>query len=155
MDFLEKLFAQSRRAEPATARRTRLALPAAASGRRPTAIPYAHASEHESGSPTYPAANHMTDRAFRACSAPWRSTRRSSGWPRSCCLWWRLGGVLGLVLLLPLVGKLVAGVGAPDLSALLTDLPRLVSMLLVDVPKAVLDYLAPLLQLKTALEGKA
>lgn len=66
-----------------------------------------------------------------------------------------VGGVLGLVLLLPVIGTLVAGVGAPDLSALLTDLPRLVSMLLVDMPKAVLDYLAPVLQLKTALEGKA
>ena len=62
---------------------------------------------------------------------------------------------LGLVLLLPVIGTLVAGVGAPDLSALLTNLPRLFSMLLVDVPKAVLDYLAPFLQLKTALEGKA
>jgi hypothetical protein len=66
-----------------------------------------------------------------------------------------VGGILGLVLLLPLAGALVAGVAAPDLSALLTDLPRLVSVLLVDVPKAVLDYLAPFLQLKTALEGKA
>jgi hypothetical protein len=65
-----------------------------------------------------------------------------------------VGGVLGLVRFLPLAGTLAAGVAAPDLSALLTDLPRLVSMLLVDMPKAVLDYLAPVLQLKTALEGK-
>jgi hypothetical protein len=66
-----------------------------------------------------------------------------------------VGGVIGLVLLLPLAGKLVALVGAQDLSMLLTDLPRLISTLLVDLPKAVLEYLAPLLQLKTALEGKA
>jgi hypothetical protein len=64
-------------------------------------------------------------------------------------------GVIGLVLLLPLVGTLVAGVGAQDLSALLTDLPRLLTTLLVEVPKAVLGYLAPLLQLKSTLEGKA
>ena len=66
-----------------------------------------------------------------------------------------VGGVLGLVLLLPVIGTLVAGVGAPDLSALLTDLPRLLTTLLVEVPKAVLGYLAPLLQLKSTLEGKA
>jgi len=66
-----------------------------------------------------------------------------------------IAGVIGLVLLLPLVGTLVAGVGAQDLSALLTDLPRLLTTLLVEVPKAVLGYLAPLLQLKSTLEGKA
>ena len=66
-----------------------------------------------------------------------------------------IGGLIGLVLLLPMVGKLVAGVGAQDLSVLLTDLPRLLTTLLVEVPKAVLDYLTPLLQLKSTLEGKA
>jgi len=65
-----------------------------------------------------------------------------------------IGGLAGLALLLPLIGTLVALVGAQDLSILLTDLLRLVSTLLVDVPKAVLDYLAPILQLKSALEGK-
>lgn len=65
-----------------------------------------------------------------------------------------LGGILALVLLLPLAGKLVAAAGAQDLSALLTDLPRLATTLLAEVPKAVREYLAPLLQLKSALEGK-
>jgi hypothetical protein len=65
------------------------------------------------------------------------------------------GGIVALVLVLPFLGTLGLLAGAQDLTALLTDLPRLVSMLLVDMPKAVLDYLAPVLQLKTALEGKA
>jgi hypothetical protein len=66
-----------------------------------------------------------------------------------------IGGVVALVMLLPMAGSLFAGVGAQDLFTRLTDLPRLITMLLVDVPKAVLDYLAPLLQLKSTLEGKA
>jgi hypothetical protein len=66
-----------------------------------------------------------------------------------------IGGILAAVVLLPLVRALIAAVGGPDLSALLADLPRLVNTLLVDVPKAILDYLAPLLQFKGTLEGKA
>lgn len=66
-----------------------------------------------------------------------------------------LGGTLALLVLLPLVGTLGTLAGTQDLTALLGDLPRLVSTHLVEVPKAVLDYLAPLLQFKSALEGKA
>ena len=66
-----------------------------------------------------------------------------------------IGGILTVALLLPLIGTLVALLEAQDLTALLADLPRLLSTLLVDVPKAVLEYLAPFLQLKSALEGKA
>jgi hypothetical protein len=66
-----------------------------------------------------------------------------------------IGGILAVVLVLSLLGTLGPLVGAPDLTALLGDLPRLVNTLLVDAPKAILDYLAPLLRLKGTLEGKA
>ncbi len=64
-------------------------------------------------------------------------------------------GIVALVVALVLVGAFGTLAGIQDFTALLTDLPRLVTMLLVDVPKAILDYLAPLLQLKSTLEGKA
>ena len=66
-----------------------------------------------------------------------------------------IGGILAVVLLLPLVGALIAVAGASDLATLLVDLPRLLNTLLVGVPRAVLDYLPPLRQLKSTLEGKA
>jgi hypothetical protein len=66
-----------------------------------------------------------------------------------------IGGILAVVLLLPLVGALIAVAGASDLATLLAALPRLLNTLLVGVPRAVLDYLAPLRQLKSTLEGKA
>jgi hypothetical protein len=65
------------------------------------------------------------------------------------------GGIVALVFALPFLGGFGALAGAQDLTALLGDLPGLVSILLVDAPQAVLDYLAPVLQLKTALGGKA
>ena len=65
------------------------------------------------------------------------------------------GGVLAVVLMLSLLGTFGTLVGIQDLAARLGELPRLVNTLLVDVPKAVLDDLAPLLQLKSTLEGKA
>jgi hypothetical protein len=66
-----------------------------------------------------------------------------------------IGGIFALALLLPFVGTLLALVGAQDLSAPLADLPRLLGTLLVEAPKALLEYLAPLLQPKSALAGKA
>jgi hypothetical protein len=66
-----------------------------------------------------------------------------------------IGGILAVVLVLSLLGTLGPLVGVQDLTALLGDLPRLVNTLLVDAPKAILDYLAPLFQLKGTLEGKA
>ncbi len=66
-----------------------------------------------------------------------------------------IGGVVGLALLLPLVGTLSSLVGAHDLPALLADLPKLLITFLEETLKAVLDYLASLLPLKDALEGKA
>ncbi len=65
------------------------------------------------------------------------------------------GGIVAVMLALALFGAFGALAGIQDLTALVTDLPRLVTTLLVDVPKALLDYLAPLLQLKSTLEGKA
>lgn len=65
------------------------------------------------------------------------------------------GGIVAVMLALALFGASGALAGIQDLTALVTDLPRLVTTLLVDVPKALLDYLAPLLQLKSTLEGKA
>ena len=116
---------------------------------------YAHASEHRSEEPhTYRGDSHGRS-GLPGMLGALTQHKTLVGVAALLLLVVAVGGVLGLVLLLPVIGTLVAGVGAPDLSALLTDLPRLVSMLLVDVPKAVLDYLAPFLQLKTALEGKA
>lgn len=65
------------------------------------------------------------------------------------------GGVLAVVLMLSLLRTFGTLVGAQDLTALLGDLPRLVNTLLVDAPKAILDYLAPLFQVKGTLERKA
>jgi hypothetical protein len=63
------------------------------------------------------------------------------------------GAVVVLVLLLPLVGKLLGVIGAQDLTGLLANLPKFLTTLLVEVPQAVIEYLGPLLKLKTALEG--
>ena len=63
------------------------------------------------------------------------------------------GAVLVLVLLLPLVGKLLGVIGAQDLTGLLANLPKLLTTLLVEAPKAMIEYLGPLLKLKTAMEG--
>lgn len=65
------------------------------------------------------------------------------------------GGVLAVVFMLSLLGTFGTLEGIQDLAARRGDLPRLVNTLLVDVPKAALDYLAPLFQLKRTLEGKA
>jgi hypothetical protein len=43
--------------------------------------------------------------------------------------------------------------GAQDLTGLLANLPKLLTTLLVEAPKAMIEYLGPLLKLKTALEG--
>ena len=116
---------------------------------------YAHVSEHQSGEPH---AYHGDPRGRSPLSSVLGAVAQHKtllGVAAILLLVVAIGGALGLVLLLPLVGKLMAAVGSQDFTGLLTDLPGLVSMLLVDVPKAVLDYLAPLFQLKTALEGKA
>lgn len=63
------------------------------------------------------------------------------------------GAVLALVVLLPLAGQLLGLVGAVDPTKLLADLPALLARLLVDAPKAILEYLGPLLKLKASLEG--
>jgi|WetSurMetagenome_2_1015567.scaffolds.fasta_scaffold137366_3 hypothetical protein len=59
-----------------------------------------------------------------------------------------IAGILAVALLVPVVGTLLSLVGTQDL-------PALLGTLLVDVPKVVLEYLAPFLQLKSTLEGKA
>ncbi len=65
------------------------------------------------------------------------------------------GGIVAVMLALVVFGAFGSLAGISDFTALPTDLPRLVTMLLVDVPQAVVDYLAPLLQLKRTLEGTA
>ncbi len=66
-----------------------------------------------------------------------------------------IGGILALALLVPVAGRFLALLDAQNPSAVLADLPKLLTTLLLEMPKAVLEYLAPLLQLKSVLEGKA
>ena len=155
MDLLEKLFKRHRTKDPR---------PPDESGRyaarpyldKPRGDPrYAHAAEHEHGEPRAFGDDPPNRSSVPGMLGALARHKTLLVVAAALILVVAIGGVIGLVLLLPVAGTLVAAVGAQELSTLLTDLPRLVNTLLVEVPKALLNTLAPLLQLKNTLEGKA